>query len=142
MQENKQMFDNVTEKIDITADMDNIAESIEQDTPESTSYFIISENKHALSSDRKINKVRLNIERFMLCDRPYMKYSVDVLNQSNTSVIKTYNAGKNTVMFLNNINDKNILKVLTVIKRKCNKFMTNKERKSVDSYLSKYAVTV
>lgn len=143
MQKNYQSFNNseifdMSEKIDITADMNNTTESQEH-YPELMSYFVISENKYAISSDRKINKVRLNIKRFIVCDRNYMQYSVDVLNQS-FKLIKTYNAGKNAVTFLNNINDENILKVLNVIKRKCNKCMSSKEKKYIDSYLSKYAV--
>ena len=102
-------------------------------------YFIIeSENKYAIMNDRKINKVRLMVKRWKISDKPFMKTTIQVMNQAGTSPVIEMKAGKKGYSLIREVseNEKSFGRCVKKCKRMSGKFLTNKEAKSIDSLLS------
>lgn len=105
-------------------------------------YIIESNNKYAISSDRKINKIRLRVKRWKISDKPFMKTVIQVMNQAGTVPIMELKAGRKGYSLIQEAskNEKPFGRCVKKCKRKSGKFLTNKEAKSVDQLLSTYAM--
>lgn len=112
----------------------------EDESHEPVYHVIESVNKYAFTNGRKINRVRLVVKRFDMSDKPYMTFSVHIMNQSNTATVKELKAGKIAYREIREVvqSEPAFATVLKKCKKSSKKFLTRKQAKSLDQLLVKY----
>jgi len=120
---------------------DGVMKEVKEEKSESNEpvYFIIeSENKYAITSDRKINKVRLHVKRWEIGGNPFMKTSIQIMNQAGTDTVQRLKGGKAGYSFISEVSktEKDFGQCVKKCKRFSNKALFNRQAKSVDRLLS------
>ena len=104
-------------------------------------YTIESENKYAIASERKVNRVQLVVKKRVVNGNYFMKTTIQILNQSCSANVMEMKGGKKGFKIIRDVmnNELAFRSAAKKAKKNSDKYLTNRQAKSVDQYLTKFS---
>lgn len=104
-------------------------------------YTIESESKYSIASNRKVNRVRLIVKKRVVNGNYFMKTTIQVINQAGSANVMEMKGGKKGFKIIRDVmnNETAFRSAAKKAKKNSDKYLTNRQAKSVDQYLTKFS---